>query len=235
MEEENLLKETIEALKENGKTPKDVQWVGSKDGKYAISWEEFEKIADIEYDAGYGAPEIATDLVVVGDGWWLERWECEDAEGWAFKTLPQKQPDAKKFSRVKGCYETIAELNPVYCDECGAELGDKFYRWTDNDDNTYYLCSKECLNKKICKQYDAEDLISVQICSQCKRGAKFCQECGARLNDKVFCWMDRTLGQTYHFCSEDCMNKFVLKRFRDGYYTQANILKPYKKGGDEEK
>ena len=67
----NLLKETLEVLEKYGKSPKDVRWVGSRDGRYAITWEEFEKIADIEYDNSFGAQEVAMDLVVVGDDWWL--------------------------------------------------------------------------------------------------------------------------------------------------------------------
>jgi len=76
----NLLEETLEKLKECGFRESDVSWVGSKDGEYAISWEEFKKIADIEYDNGYGTPEIAIDLVVVGKDWWLERHEYDGSE-----------------------------------------------------------------------------------------------------------------------------------------------------------
>jgi|GEM_PF-500830 len=96
----NLLEETLEVLKKHGKSPKDVRWVGSKDGKYAITWDEFEKIADVIYDNGYGAQEIAEDLVVVGEDWWLERCECDGSEWWEFKTLPVKQPEAIKFTKV---------------------------------------------------------------------------------------------------------------------------------------
>ena len=68
----NLLEETLDVLKNYGRSPKDVRWVGSKDGKYAITWKEFKKIANVEYDIGYERQQIAQDLVIVGDGWWLE-------------------------------------------------------------------------------------------------------------------------------------------------------------------
>jgi len=97
----NLLKETIEALKKHGKTPEDVLWVGSKDGEYAISWKEFEEIADVEYDNGYGAAEIAYDLVVVGENWWLERKDYDGKEWWEYMEPPKRQADAKPFRRVK--------------------------------------------------------------------------------------------------------------------------------------
>jgi len=96
----NLLEETLEVLKKYGKSPKDVKWVGSKDGKYAITWSEFKKIADVIYDNGCGSQEVAKDLVVVGEDWWLERCECDGSEWWEFKTLPVRQPEAIKFTKV---------------------------------------------------------------------------------------------------------------------------------------
>ena len=96
----NLLQETLECLQENGKSPKDVLWVGSSNGEYAISWGNFSKIADFEYDDGYGGQEIVSDLVIVGDTWWLERGEYDGAEWWEFKTIPYKQPSAKQFHKV---------------------------------------------------------------------------------------------------------------------------------------
>jgi hypothetical protein len=101
-EKRNLLGETLTFLAAVGKSPRDVLWVGSEDGRYALSWEEFAQIADVEYDPGYGAQKIAVDLVVVGDGWWLERWEYDGAEGWSFKECPVRQPDAEPFRAVKG-------------------------------------------------------------------------------------------------------------------------------------
>lgn len=113
----NLLKETLEVLKKYGKSPKDVRWIGSRDGRYAITWKEFEKIANVEYDNGYGSQKVAMDLVVVGDDWWLERHEYDRSEWWEFKTLPKKKPDAKKFTKVLASqageigWVTLAEIN----------------------------------------------------------------------------------------------------------------------------
>lgn len=110
----NLLKETIEAISSCGKTTDDVMWVGSKDGKYAIDWRDFERIADIDYDDGYGSQEIAKDLVVVFFGdCYLDRREYDGAEWWEFNEAPQMRPDAEIFSKLKGeCgWETLDELN----------------------------------------------------------------------------------------------------------------------------
>jgi len=82
----NLLRETIRELKDNKKKEKDVLWVGNKD--IYITWNEFKKIADIEYDAGYGGQEVATDLLIVGKDFWLERQEYDGSEWWEFKELP---------------------------------------------------------------------------------------------------------------------------------------------------
>jgi hypothetical protein len=87
----NLLLETLDELNQYKKKPSDVLWIGTRDGKKAMSWEEFANKADFEYDDGYGGVEINLNLVVVGDGWWLERHEYDGAEGWSYKTVPVKR------------------------------------------------------------------------------------------------------------------------------------------------
>lgn len=98
----NLLTETIEILKENGKNMNDVLWVGSKDGKYKIDAEKFSKILNINYQTKHNYVEIADDLVIVGDGWWLERHNYDDInEWWEFKSIPVLQNNFKDFEKVK--------------------------------------------------------------------------------------------------------------------------------------
>lgn len=82
----NLLQETLNILERKGKTPKDVLWVGNEYKK--TTWENFAEIADFSYDNGYGINEIADELVIVGDNWWLERGEYDGSEWWSFKQLP---------------------------------------------------------------------------------------------------------------------------------------------------
>jgi len=84
----NLLRETIDIIEENGKTYKDVRWVGSND--FCFTWDEFAAVASVEYDEGYGAPNVAEDLVIVGDDWWLERGEYDGSEWWEYKTTPRR-------------------------------------------------------------------------------------------------------------------------------------------------
>ena len=85
-----LLPETEHEIVRHNKVPdENVRWVGSKNGKYAMSWEEFAAIAvSFEYENRSGRVEVAEDLVVVGDDWWLERREYNGDEWWEFKSLP---------------------------------------------------------------------------------------------------------------------------------------------------
>ena len=100
----NLLSETLEALNEHHKAITDIRWVGNRRGRFAITWDEFAKVADVEYYQSYGSAEVAADLVVVGDDWWLERHEYDGSEWWEFKTLPIMKHDAKPFSKVLNTY-----------------------------------------------------------------------------------------------------------------------------------
>lgn len=87
----NLLRETVDCLHRNGKSVRDVKWVGRRSISAICSWDEFaEQARYIDYDNGYGSPEVPEDLAVVGDDWWLERHEYDGAEWWEYKTLPRK-------------------------------------------------------------------------------------------------------------------------------------------------
>lgn len=118
----NLLKETEHVLKWFKKKPADIDWIGSKDGKYAIDWEQFRNLAaSIDYDAGFGAQEIARDLVVVfKDGDWLIRDEYDGAETWELQSLPKKRVRPKPIYQL--CvneddigWKTIAYINREKC------------------------------------------------------------------------------------------------------------------------
>ena len=109
----NLLAETLEVLSESDKAPEDVLWVGSRDGKRAMSWKTFAAIADFSYDSGFGGQEIASDLVVVGSDWWLERGEYDGSEWWEFRTRPELNHENEGFTSVRNGYSwaTIEEMN----------------------------------------------------------------------------------------------------------------------------
>ena len=94
-----LLEETLQVLKRHKKSPFDVKWCGSETFGW-FTWDEFTSVADKDYgfsgllDDAY--PKVATDLVIVGDNWWLERYTCHENEWWEFKTLPKK-PEKHRY------------------------------------------------------------------------------------------------------------------------------------------
>ncbi len=94
----NLLKETIDDLAKNGKTLDDVAWIGCKD--FMIPMDEFLRLADANYDDGYGGTEVADDLVVVGDGWWLERHNYDGSEWWEYKEQPKTPNNIKHVNSL---------------------------------------------------------------------------------------------------------------------------------------
>jgi len=108
----NLLKETVEVLKANGKKPEDVKWCGSSKFGW-FSWSEFTRVADVEYDNGFGASEVAIDLVIVGKDWWLERGEYDGSEWWEFKTLPSKPKIHRVPRQVIVPDELIGEVSLI--------------------------------------------------------------------------------------------------------------------------
>lgn len=82
----NLKKETLKVLQDHGKNKADVKYVCGAD--FQISLEQFWKLADTEYNSSYGAPEIATDLTLIGEDFWMERGEYDGSEWWDFHTMP---------------------------------------------------------------------------------------------------------------------------------------------------
>jgi hypothetical protein len=81
----NLLKETKGVLAEHKKTVSDILWVGC--ASFQIPIDDFLRLADTEYNAGFGAQEVAYDLVIVVNGGWLERGEYDGSEHWDYKEM----------------------------------------------------------------------------------------------------------------------------------------------------
>jgi hypothetical protein len=111
--EDNLQDETIQALGDNGKSPSDVMWCGSPEFGW-FTWEDFMEVAPLSYDSGYGSTEIAKDLVIVGDRWWLERGEYDGSEWWSFKRLPLQPSNYRKPLTVEGDGYTLIENEEEY-------------------------------------------------------------------------------------------------------------------------
>lgn len=115
----NLLTETIGVLADSQKTPADVKWCGSDDMWF--DWETFAKVAEkTNYDSGYGGQEVAKDLVIVGEDWWLERHEYDGNEWWEFKARParpekQIEPTFLRSNDENDAYSwsTLLEVNGI--------------------------------------------------------------------------------------------------------------------------
>lgn len=107
----NLWEETIKYLNENEKTFDDVLFIQGND--FGITKGNFEEIAKkSDYYAGYGSAKVAEDLVLVGKGWWLERFEYDGAECWHFKTNPEQINETKEVERLAGgMWNTLKEIN----------------------------------------------------------------------------------------------------------------------------
>lgn len=113
----NLWDETLEKLSEHGKTFEDVRYIQGADFK--ITKENFEQVAkQSDYYTGYGAAKVAEDLVLVGKGWWLERYEYDGAESWHFKEAPKQINETKEVKRLAGGrWNTLGELNDPEMEE----------------------------------------------------------------------------------------------------------------------
>lgn len=107
----NLWEETLRELAIYGKTFKDVKYIQGSD--FGITKENFEQVArNTVYDSGYGTAEVAEDLVIVGDNWWIERGIYDGAEWWEYKEKPKQINEIKEVRRlVCGMWSKLAELN----------------------------------------------------------------------------------------------------------------------------
>lgn len=107
----NLLTETLDYMKEIGKTPDDVVYVrmtkdsgfwSSLDDSYPneilIDFDTFKEVANHVYDSGYGSSEVNTSTAILfKDNTVMHRWEYDGAEGWECITLPRTSP--KKYNK----------------------------------------------------------------------------------------------------------------------------------------
>ena len=84
--------------------------VGSADGEYGMSWEDFKLVAwDIEYHLEGGFCALATDLVVVlNDGSWYEQ---DKSSGFFYHRWAPTKKLGKPFEKLVGQEFSIKELN----------------------------------------------------------------------------------------------------------------------------
>ena len=94
----NLWKETSEKLKEHNRAWTDVKWVGCKDFK--IPLEDVCDLFNINYSSGYGSQQVASDLMVVGEDFYMTRGEYDGSEWWDWHEMPIEPAEMKKVTGV---------------------------------------------------------------------------------------------------------------------------------------
>ena len=108
----NLLTETRTDIERSSHEIDDIVFIGSEESGHSCTWEQFECLADREYDKGYGAPEVAQDLVIVfSDGTKMWRGEYDGSEWWEF-SAPFEKPD--KLLPIKHLF--VDESQVGWCD-----------------------------------------------------------------------------------------------------------------------
>lgn len=82
--------------------------------KYNKKGQLLDKIGGLEFvnPDGYGAQHVPKDLVLVGEDWWIERYEYDGAEWWDFKSIPARKQYIKNIKNLhKGMWDTLKEMN----------------------------------------------------------------------------------------------------------------------------
>ena len=97
----NLLSETTDFFERNKLTADDIMFIGSRESGYRCSWGEFQRLADVEYDSGFGAQEVASDLeIIFRDGGVMWRLEYDGSEGWEYRAPFTEPAESKPITRL---------------------------------------------------------------------------------------------------------------------------------------
>lgn len=109
----NLLEQTLESLELYRKDTKDIDWVGSRCGKYCLSWEQFKGLSSkvVCKPLEVSGEECAHDLVIVfkcGD--WLARFDECGQNGWEYMTIPKKGVSSKIPEHISGAYSPSLDV-----------------------------------------------------------------------------------------------------------------------------
>lgn len=109
----------VEQIEDAVITPERIRWIGSSNGKLAMSWEEFKKrFATTVHDPEDPHTELAADLVIkMFDGSWYER-DLSDDGSWVHRHVPVESGDSKPYDYVSEDspagswpWSTLEELN----------------------------------------------------------------------------------------------------------------------------
>lgn len=116
---DNLWNETIKVLENNNHSWDDVLYVACND--FMITKENFEEVAKgTNYDDGFGGIDVAEDLVIIGDIWWLSREDYDGSEWWRYN----EKPDVSKFGTIK-----ISKLAEHWRGDQGLQMINNIHRF----------------------------------------------------------------------------------------------------------
>ena len=115
----NLYDETVEALIDAGSSIENITYVWGDDFQIPVS--NFIELAkSTNYDSGYGAAEIATDLkvgfTIGGFETYMYRYEYDGSEGWEYPKNtepPEKIVTIKSLGGNNIMWDTLSEINKV--------------------------------------------------------------------------------------------------------------------------
>ena len=98
----NLLEETKKELKEIKKKINEIEFIGSYNGLYEMTWDEYKIHSDFIYDSGYGSEEVPRDLVIVfSDKSFLRRQSYDGSEWWEYIQIPIRRMNPKKVKNLR--------------------------------------------------------------------------------------------------------------------------------------
>lgn len=110
----NFLTETRNMLDFLHVPPSEIDWIGTDDGEFAMSWLDFcDDVKEFQYDPSQSQRAILEDLIVkFKDGSWLSREKVGWIEVWIYNSKPELSQDHKPLHLVHG----VNELGQIYLD-----------------------------------------------------------------------------------------------------------------------
>ena len=110
----NLLEETKEAIENFGQEIDNIIFIGSQESGHECSWEQFEVLANQEYDSSYGGQEVAEDLIIVFEDGTIMSWGEYDGSEWWECLKPFTIPE--EFHQIRSlfpedCWRTLSDIN----------------------------------------------------------------------------------------------------------------------------
>ena len=111
----DLYDETVETLSFYDKTIADIEYIGSTRTKINTN-KALELMKKTNYDSGFGGQEIASNLMIKGNGFIMIRGEYDGSEWWDYMqtdpSLPKVERDIKSFKTDMG-WDTLEEINDL--------------------------------------------------------------------------------------------------------------------------